>query len=374
MIEHATVTAPEMIGLLVWWIVMLVAPVILVAGGGSRRRKAAKRLRRQVGRPAPEEPGGSPAPPPSAAAISRTRTAPASRPTAPRLSSQALEPLCRYVDFQRRLQVAASELRSRLSQLPAARWRIEPYPLTGERRNTLLVLGETGVFVISATYPPGDWDDVVTVSRLAAKIQTLLSGVLRPGPLGDLPSVQPGGSAGVAPRRRPRRVDRRVADRRRLGDRVASALRDRAWPRSRVTWLGLTRCRHRTGSSPRCRRSPAGRRCPSATRRTHPGDRAGLASSIGVQLARRPAASGESMRSISAASSRATSESSPNARAIALSATPSSASPSSATARSKRSHCSWGPRREPLPGRSSWESCMLRAPGCGRWASPSWSA
>jgi hypothetical protein len=26
-----------------------------------------------------------------------------------------------------------------------------PYPLTGERRNTLLLLGETGVFVISAS-------------------------------------------------------------------------------------------------------------------------------------------------------------------------------------------------------------------------------
>ena len=175
MIEHASVTAPEMIGLLVWWIVMLVAPAILVRRW-SRRRKAAKRLRRQLGRPAPEQPGGSPVPPPSAAAISRTRTAPASHPTPPRLSSQALEPLCRYVDFQRRLQVAASELRSRLSQLPAARWRIEPYPLTGERRNTLLVLGETGVFVISATYSPGGWDDVVTVSRLGAKIQTLLPG------------------------------------------------------------------------------------------------------------------------------------------------------------------------------------------------------
>ncbi len=32
------------------------------------------------------------------------------------------------------------------------------------------------MFVISATYPPGDWDDVVTASRLAAKIQTLLPG------------------------------------------------------------------------------------------------------------------------------------------------------------------------------------------------------
>ena len=30
MIERATVTAPEMIGLLAWWIVVLAAPVMLV--------------------------------------------------------------------------------------------------------------------------------------------------------------------------------------------------------------------------------------------------------------------------------------------------------------------------------------------------------
>ena len=46
----------------------------------------------------------------------------------------------------------------------------------GERRNTLLVLGETGVFVISATYAPGHWDDVVTVHKLAQKIRVLLPG------------------------------------------------------------------------------------------------------------------------------------------------------------------------------------------------------
>jgi len=60
--------------------------------------------------------------------------------------------------------------------LPAARWRIEPYPLTGERRNTFVILGDTGIFVISATYAPGHWDDVIAVSRLAAKIQVLLPG------------------------------------------------------------------------------------------------------------------------------------------------------------------------------------------------------
>jgi hypothetical protein len=93
-----------------------------------------------------------------------------------RLRPGALEPLCRYVDFRRRLELAVSELESTLRLLPPDRWRIEPYPLTGDRRNTLLVMGETGVFVISATYAPGHWDDVVAVSRLAGKIQRLLPG------------------------------------------------------------------------------------------------------------------------------------------------------------------------------------------------------
>jgi hypothetical protein len=92
------------------------------------------------------------------------------------LPAATLEPLCRYVDFHRRLEVATAELLTRLSYLPCDRWRIEPYPLTGERRNTLLVLGETGVFVISATYAPGHWDDVITVHKLAQKIGLLLPG------------------------------------------------------------------------------------------------------------------------------------------------------------------------------------------------------
>jgi hypothetical protein len=87
-----------------------------------------------------------------------------------------LEPLCRYVDFRRRLEVAVAELQRKLALLPAHRWRIEPYPLTGERGNTLLVLGDTGVFVISATYSPGHWDDVIAASKLARKIQVLLPG------------------------------------------------------------------------------------------------------------------------------------------------------------------------------------------------------
>ena len=92
------------------------------------------------------------------------------------VAGRALDPLCRYVDFRRRLELAAGELAVRLAQLPADRWRIEPYPLTGERRNTLLIMGETGIFVVSATYAPGHWDDVVAVSRLAGKIQQLLPG------------------------------------------------------------------------------------------------------------------------------------------------------------------------------------------------------
>ncbi|MEO8969291.1 MAG: hypothetical protein ABI355_16805 [Solirubrobacteraceae bacterium] len=93
-----------------------------------------------------------------------------------RLSPETLEPLCRYVDFRRRLELAAGELAAQLVQLPADRWRVEPYPLTGERRNTSVILGETGIFVISATYAPGHWDDVIAVSRLASKIQALLPG------------------------------------------------------------------------------------------------------------------------------------------------------------------------------------------------------
>jgi hypothetical protein len=149
MIERAIVTAPEMIGLLVWWIVVLAAPVILVRR--RSRRRAADRLRRQVGRPAAEQPAGRQCQPPSAAATSETRASPVSRLAVPRLSSQALEPLCRFVDFQRRLELAASELRARLSQLPAARWRIEPYPLTGERRNTFVVMGRRAY---SSSAPP----------------------------------------------------------------------------------------------------------------------------------------------------------------------------------------------------------------------------
>jgi hypothetical protein len=175
MIERATVTTPEMIGLLAWWIVVLAAPLTL-ARRWRRRVIATDRVGRQAGAAAVKQPAGRPGPTPSAASTSETSASPASRVTVSRLSSHALEPLCRFVDFHRRLEVAASELRARLSQLPADRWRIEPYPLTGERRNTLVILGETGVFVVSATYSPGHWDDVIAVSTLARKIQVLLPG------------------------------------------------------------------------------------------------------------------------------------------------------------------------------------------------------
>ena len=175
MIERATVTAPEMIGLLVWWIVVLAAPVSSSGAGAAGAERRTDRVGRPGGRRRNSRPAGRARRRP-AAATSETRASAASRLAVPRLPSHALEPLCRFVDFQRRLELAASELRARLSQLPAARWRIEPYPLTGERRNTFVILGETGIFVISATYSPGHWDDVIAVSRLASKIQVLLPG------------------------------------------------------------------------------------------------------------------------------------------------------------------------------------------------------
>lgn len=203
-----TVTPPVLTGVLVWWGVMLAAPAVLIRRwrrghrGAPRRRlwPSAARARR------PEASPPSPAGPPSGvAAPGRLAADPARRADAddlPRPSAGALpahgqtppprgradsklavsrfdgtlEPLCRYVDFRRRLELAVAELERKLSPLPADRWRIEPYPLTGERRNTLLVLGETGVFVISATYAPGHWDDVIAASKLARKVQLPLPG------------------------------------------------------------------------------------------------------------------------------------------------------------------------------------------------------
>jgi hypothetical protein len=175
------VATPELIGVLAWWAVMLALPVMLVQRWRRRRRRE-----RQSEIPGVHIPSGNmvsgrgsglsrpAALTPTGSLVDRRR----STPSAGRLAPGTLEPLCRYVDFRRRLELAAAELEHRLSVLPRDQWRIEPYPLTGERCNTLIVLGPTGVFVISATYPPGSWDDVVAVNRLAGKIQMLLPGYL----------------------------------------------------------------------------------------------------------------------------------------------------------------------------------------------------
>jgi hypothetical protein len=217
MVARATVTVPEMVGLLAWWSVMLAAPVMLVrrwrrrgvarrAARGGLQRPSNTRARRPAAEPMSAPGAADPTtraliaesvePPAEAngtfvgtmsdrrshAAAARASAgaqaihSPRASRLSGRLASDTLEPLCRYVDFRRRLELATSELEAKLRRLPADRWRVEPYPLTGERRNTLLIIGETGVFVLSATYAPGHWDDVITVSRLAAKIQLLLPG------------------------------------------------------------------------------------------------------------------------------------------------------------------------------------------------------
>jgi hypothetical protein len=183
-----TVTPPVLTGALVWWGVMLAAPALLVRRWRRRHRGSPRRLwpsalsaRQSTASPP------SPAGPPSGvvasgqlpgdptrltdAANAPGRVAealPAHRqPPLPRggsqgesaaavgLSAETLEPLCGYVDFRRRLELAVGELERKLAPLSAGRWRIQPYPLTGERGNTLLVLGETEMFVISTTYAPG---------------------------------------------------------------------------------------------------------------------------------------------------------------------------------------------------------------------------
>jgi hypothetical protein len=172
------VGTPEVIGVLVWWAVVLSVPMMFVQRWRRRRRGETQPELRGAHPGANVVSGGvSTHPQPIAPAMSGNPfESPHSTPPALRLAQGTLEPLCRYVDFRRRLELAAAELERRLSALPRDQWRVEPYPLTGERRNTLMVLGVTGVFVISATYPPGSWDDVVAVNRLAGKIQTLLPG------------------------------------------------------------------------------------------------------------------------------------------------------------------------------------------------------
>ena len=372
MIERATVTAPEMIGLLVWWIVVLAAPVILVLRW-RRRRKAAKRLRRQVGRPAPEQPGGSPVPPPSAAAISRdedrSRVTPDGAASSAQRSNRCAGTSTSSVGSSSRHLSSGR----RLAQLPAGRWRVEPYPLTGERRNTLLVLGETGVFVISATYSPGDWDDVVTASRLAAKIQTLL-----PGYCGRVHSAICHPFSRVTPR-----VWHRADDH---GEWIGAWL---IGGDSVIEWLQHFGAEHGLGpgdlarfdalsttelaqacdaggpqlaAAARARRNrpipvtvrtcelDRGSACPPAggERRVDPFD---LSRELSGDVGELPECAGD----------RA--ERDAFQRLAELGDGPIKALP-----------LLLGPATRAAPGRSSWESCMLRAPGCGRCASPSWSA
>lgn len=198
--RFASVTAvatPELIGVLAWWSVMLAVPVMLLRRWSRRRR-----VDRHPDRDGAWVPEGEVAIARGTAepeSVSSTPSGirferPRSTPAAARLPERALEPPCRYVDFRRRLEFAATELERRLTALPRDQWRIEPYPLPGERRNTLIVLGVTGVFVISATYPPGSWDDVIAVSRLAGKIQMLLpgyAGQVQPAICHPFASLQP---------------------------------------------------------------------------------------------------------------------------------------------------------------------------------------
>jgi hypothetical protein len=158
----ASVTPREAAAVLGSWCVVLAAPVMLLT---RRRRRGTRSRRSRFGDGERRT---------AAIAANPIRRATMSEP--PRLAARTLEPLCRYVDFHRRLSLAVSELERRLAALQQERWRTEPYPLTGERRSTLSVIGERGVFVISATYAPGHFDDVITVSRLARNIQMLLPG------------------------------------------------------------------------------------------------------------------------------------------------------------------------------------------------------
>ena len=273
-----TVTPPVLIGVLVWWGVMLAGPVVLISRWRRRRHPAPRRRlwppaarrsapsassaagsaggdiargRVTVGPVAPTDANN--AGQPSIGALAQLDQAryrqggSKGRAPAVGLSAETLEPLCRYVDFRRRLELAVIELERRLSGLPTNRWRIEPYPLTGERRNTLLLLGETGVFVISATYAPGHWDDVVAVSKLARKVQLLLPGYTGKVAAGDLPPVLVLPAAALAPSRRGWRVGGSMGGRWRLGDRVARALRRRARHSAPPTSSASTSSRSPTG-------------------------------------------------------------------------------------------------------------------------------
>ena len=203
-----TFTPPELTGVLVWWGIMLAAPTLLLRrwrrrhrGGARRRLWPSARHRRSLA-PTPEGPQALAGARerraerssgfaeshdesrPSLGALPSARRTPGYRGPRSRSDSGPGEALVRR-DARAALPVCGlpqtprarrRELERKLSVLPADRWRVEPYPLTGERGNTRLLLGETGVFVISATYAPGHWDDVLAASTLAGKVQRLLPG------------------------------------------------------------------------------------------------------------------------------------------------------------------------------------------------------
>jgi hypothetical protein len=157
---YAAVATAERIEVLASWSVLLAGPLFL-----RRRTRRHRRVERRSDfrgsvvddhADVTASPGDAAVERPALPAGAEARSE-ASRlgPSAARLSPTTLKPLCRYVDFRPRLELAVAELGRRLAALSGDRWRIEPYPLTSEQRNTLLVLGETGLFVIAAAYAPG---------------------------------------------------------------------------------------------------------------------------------------------------------------------------------------------------------------------------
>ena len=212
MLCSSTVTTSQTIGVLVWWAVILIGPPLLLRRWWRRRRGSRNRSHwrapwasscgRSEGldslpsgpsrRPVPQVTRSGPGPRgrretstrdvlgvahscPSAREPERTpqpRRAADDGYGAPRV----LKPLCAQVDRRRQLQMDAAELEARLSALPVGRWRIVACPVAGDRGNSLLILGETGVFVVGATSRAGHFDELLVVSELAQKVQSLLPG------------------------------------------------------------------------------------------------------------------------------------------------------------------------------------------------------
>jgi len=134
-----TVTLPVVTGVLVWWGVMLAAPALLIRRWRRRHRGAPQRrlwpsaVRARRSKGSPRSPGGplggavapgrlaaDPArladaddvPRPSVGALPAHGQTPPPRALADSnpavsLTDETLEPLCRYVDFRRRLELAA---------------------------------------------------------------------------------------------------------------------------------------------------------------------------------------------------------------------------------------------------------------------------